>query len=42
MNKEKYEWLECEKCEGTGHDIFMEGNGIHCPKCEGSGEEKRK
>ena len=31
---------ECEKCEGTGHDIFMEGDGIICPKCNGTGEVK--
>jgi len=38
----KYEeWKECEKCEGTGHDIFMEGDGIHCPKCKGTGEEEK-
>ena len=38
----KYEeWIECEKCEGTGHDIFMEGDGIHCPKCKGTGEEEK-
>ena len=34
------DWVECEKCEGTGHDIFMEGDGIICPKCNGTGEVK--
>ena len=29
---------ECDKCEGTGHDIFMENDGIICPKCNGTGE----
>ena len=33
-------WEECEKCEGTGHDIFMEGDGIICLKCNGTGERK--
>jgi len=26
------EYTECKKCDGTGHDIFMEGNGIILPK----------
>ena len=30
----------CDKCDGTGHDIFMEDDGIICPKCNGTGEEK--
>ena len=34
------EYIECKKCDGTGHDIFMEGDGIICPKCNGSGEEE--
>ena len=34
------EYTECKKCDGTGHDIFMEGNGIICPKCNGTGEEE--
>ena len=39
----KYEeWIECEKCEGTGHDIFMEGDGILCPKCKGIGEKNEE
>ena len=34
------EWVECDKCDGTGHDIFMEGDGIICPQCNGSGESE--
>ena len=37
---EMNEYIECKKCDGTGHDIFMEGDGIICPKCNGSGEEE--
>ena len=33
------EWIECKKFEGTGHDIYMEGDGILCSDCNGSGEE---
>ena len=34
------EWVECEECEGTGHDIFMKNDGIICPKCKGTGERR--
>ena len=37
---EMNEYIECKKCDGTGHDIFMEGNGIICPQCNGTGEQE--
>ena len=40
--KNKIEWIECEKCDGTGHDIFMEFDGIICNYCKGTGEENEE
>ena len=39
-SKRMNEYTECKKCDGTGHDIFMEGDGIICPQCNGTGEQE--
>ena len=39
-NKDKVLWVECDDCDGTGHDILMECDGITCQKCNGTGEEE--
>ena len=35
---DKTEWIECKNCDGTGHDIYMEFDGIICDYCKGTGE----
>jgi len=40
IKSEERHYKECKKCEGTGHDIYMENDGIICKDCDGSGEEK--